>query len=84
MNTDLRLSKKVRFNERFAAEVLGEAFNIFNHQNVTGVNNTGYFVGGTTNAPTLTFNSNFGKVTNSNSNFAYSSRQIQIGFRFLF
>jgi hypothetical protein len=84
MNTDLRLSKKVRFNERFAAEVLGEAFNIFNHQNVTGVNNAGYFVGGTTNAPTLTFNSNFGKVTNSNSNFAYSSRQIQIGFRFLF
>jgi len=84
MNTDLRLSKKVRFTERFAAEVLGEAFNIFNHQNVTGINNTGYFVGGTANAPTLTFNSSFGKVTNSNSNFAYSSRQIQIGFRFLF
>jgi hypothetical protein len=84
MNTDLRLSKKVRFTERFAAEVLGEAFNIFNHQNVTNVNNTGYFVGGATNAPTLTFNSSFGKVTNSNSNFAYSSRQIQIGFRFLF
>jgi len=84
MNTDLRLSKKVRFTERFAAEVLGEAFNIFNHQNVTLVNNTGYFVGGTATAPTLSYNSSFGKVANSNSNFAYSSRQIQIGFRFLF
>ncbi len=25
-----------------AVELLGEAFNVFNHQNVTGVNNAGY------------------------------------------
>jgi hypothetical protein len=84
IDMDLRLSKKVRFGDRYSAEVLGEAFNLFNHQNVTGVNNTGYFVGGTVTAPTLSFNSPFGSVTNSNSNFAYTSRQIQIGFRFLF
>ncbi len=84
IDMDLRLSKKVRFTERYSAEVLGEAFNLFNHQNVTGVNSTGYTVGGTSAAPTLTFNSSFGKVTNSNSNFAYTSRQIQIGFRFFF
>jgi len=84
IDMDLRLSKKVRFGDRYSAEVLGEAFNLFNHQNVTGVNNTGYFVGGTATAPTLSFNSPFGSVTNSNSNFAYTSRQIQIGFRFLF
>jgi len=89
IDMDLRLSKKVRFTERFAAEVLGEAFNIFNHQNVTSVNTTGYILGSTTDAagnvsPTLNFNSSFGKVTNSNSNFAYTSRQVQIGFRFLF
>ena len=41
-------------------------------------------------APCLNFNVNsafapvFGTVANANSNFAYSSRQIQIGFRFLF
>jgi len=42
-------------------------------------------------APCLNFNVNsktfapvFGTVSNANSNFAYSSRQIQIGFRFLF
>jgi hypothetical protein len=26
----------------------------------------------------------FGSLTNANSNFAYTQRQIQIGFRFLF
>jgi hypothetical protein len=35
-------------------------------------------------APCLSFNAPFGTVTSANSNFAYSSRQIQIGFRFLF
>src|SRR2546427_682103 len=84
IDMDIRLAKKVRFGEHYSAEVLGEAFNLFNHQNVTGVNNTGYIVGGTATAPTLSFNSSFGSVTNSNSNFAYTSRQIQIGVRFLF
>lgn len=91
INMDLRLSKKVRFGERYAIELLGEAFNIFNHQNVTSVNNTGYIIGSTTVDPTtkavnatLNFNSSFGSVINSNSNFAYSPRQLQIGFRFLF
>jgi Carboxypeptidase regulatory-like domain len=84
VNVDLRLSKRVRLGDRYSFEALGEAFNLFNHQNVTGVNNTGYFVGGTATAPTLSFNSPFGSVTNSNSNFAYTSRQIQIGFRFFF
>lgn len=84
VNMDLRLSKRVRLGDRYSVEALGEAFNLFNHQNVTGVNNTGYFVGGTAAAPTLSFNSPFGTVTNSNSNFAYTSRQIQIGFRFFF
>jgi hypothetical protein len=91
IDMDLRLSKKVRFGERYAVELLGEAFNIFNHQNVTSVNNTGYIIGSTTADPTtkavnatLNFNSSFGSVINSNSNFAYSPRQLQIGFRFLF
>ncbi len=36
------------------------------------------------NLPCLNFNSPFATPTSGNSNFAYSSRQIQIGFRFLF
>jgi hypothetical protein len=63
---------------------MGEAFNLFNHFNATGVNTTGYIVGGTAAAPTLTYNPPFGSVTSANSNFAYSTRQIQLGLRFLF
>jgi len=84
INMDMRLAKKIRFTESKSVEILGEAFNIFNHQNVTGVNTQGYNLGGTASAPTLTYNAPFGSVTGSNSNFAYTSRQIQIGFRFFF
>jgi len=97
IDMDLRLSKRLKFGERYSAELLAEAFNIFNHQNVTGVNNTGYIISTTGNvntgnatvacstaAPCLSYNSSFRSATNSNSNFAYTPRQIQIGFRFFF
>ncbi len=94
---DLRISKRFNFTERFAAEVIGQAYNLFNHVNDTSANNTGYIIstsgttttsGGTvacsTASPCLNFNAPFGSITNANSNFAYSSRQVEIGFRFLF
>jgi hypothetical protein len=40
--------------------------------------------GGASPNPCLSFNAPFATPTSGNSNFAYSSRQIQIGFRFLF
>jgi len=96
-NVDLRLSKKFMFADRFGVEVLGEAFNLFNHVNVTGINTLGYIVStsGTVNtssgsaacssaAPCLSYNAPFGSVTNANSNYAFLSRQIQIGVRFTF
>jgi hypothetical protein len=94
---DLRLSKKFNFTERFAAEVIGQAFNLFNHVNATGITNSGYTIatsGNTTTSagtvactaasPCLNFNPTFGTINNGNSNYAYSSRQVEIGFRFLF
>jgi outer membrane receptor protein involved in Fe transport len=94
---DLRLSKRIPITEKYKVELIGEAFNLFNHVNVTSANNTGYIVsttGSVTNAngtfacssaaPCLSFNQPFGTVTNANSNFAYTSRQIQLGVRFLF
>jgi len=81
---DLRISKRFTFQEKYKVELLGEGFNLFNHVNFTGVNNTGYIIGGTTAAPTLTFNAPFSTFTSANSNFAYTVRQIQIGVRFLF
>jgi hypothetical protein len=81
---DMRLAKTFAFKENYKLQLIGEAFNLFNRQNVTGVNNLGYIIGGTATAPTLSFNSAFGTVTSANNNFAYSTRQIQIGARFQF
>ncbi len=76
---------------------LAECFNVFNHENVTGVNTTGYIfgspvLGNTTKGYTgdqtyttpLTYNSTFGSVTNVNSNYAYSPRQVQVALRLEF
>ncbi len=99
---DLRLSKSFTVREKYNLELLGDFFNVFNKQNVTGVNTTGYFVstgnvataGGTVAcsaaAPCLNFNTDnsfnplFGSITNTNSNFVYSPRQIQIGAKIKF
>jgi hypothetical protein len=100
---DLRLSKSFTFHERYRAEFLIEAFNLFNHVNVTGIQTTGYNIrtsnqstpSGTVTcssaSPCLQYNYNtstlapvFGTVTNANSNWAYSSRQIQWALRFHF
>ncbi|MGA2263717.1 MAG: TonB-dependent receptor, partial [Acidobacteriota bacterium] len=97
-DADLRITKKVNFGERYTLELRGEAFNLFNHVNVTGLNGTGYIVttsGTYTNPgggasvvcsaanPCLNYNAPFATVTSANSNFAWSTRQIQIGLRFV-
>jgi len=81
---DVKISKLIRYKERYSAEFSGEFFNVLNHQNVTQLNTTAYRVGGTAAAPTLTFNAPFQTVTNSNSNFAYRERQIQLGVKVKF
>jgi hypothetical protein len=95
----MRLSKRVKVGERVNLEFLAESFNIMNHQNITAVNSTGYFIGSTANAAkvvtgnTLTFNTSsansalplFGSVTNSNSSgFSFTPRQLQLGARVQF
>ena len=84
---DLRLSKRVSVKERVKLEFLGEAFNLANHQNVTGVNTTAYTVGSTTatKTNTLTYTTavpTFGATTFTNtSGFSFAPRQIQLGVR---
>ena len=92
-NLDLRLSKSIPIKEKVKVELMGEAFNLFNHFNATGVNTSGYSVttsgtisaisGGTVSctsaAPCLNYNTAFGTFSSANSNFVYSTRQIQIG-----
>jgi hypothetical protein len=91
---DLRLGKnfyidnKIPKFERVRLEVFAEVFNVMNHQNITGVTTEAYALtdtGTTPNVvPTLTPYPLFGKYTNSNSNYTYSPRQVQIAARLHF
>jgi Carboxypeptidase regulatory-like domain/TonB dependent receptor/TonB-dependent Receptor Plug Domain len=74
---DLRVSKFLSFHERYKLELSADFFNIANTQNVTQENTLGYTISGST----LKFNGPFGTITNSNSNFTYTPRQIQLGVR---
>jgi outer membrane receptor protein involved in Fe transport len=85
---DMRLQKDLRFTERFNLELLAEAFNLANHVNVTAVNSGAYSISGSSirynpfNPGTgLTGQSGFGSITNANSTFVYSQRQIQLGMK---
>lgn len=88
LDVDARLQKDIQLNERFNIELLGEAFNLLNHMNVTGVNSTAYSI----SSGKLTYNpfalnggksaeTGFGAITNADSTFVYSQRQIQLGLK---
>ncbi|MEK6299101.1 MAG: TonB-dependent receptor [Acidobacteriota bacterium] len=68
---DVRLSRRIRFTERFGAEVIAEAFNVFNRANLQLPNNV--FGTGTTPLPA------FGRATG-----ASDPRQLQFGLRLSF
>jgi hypothetical protein len=89
IQVDLRISKNFYFDklgEHWRLEILGEVFNLPNHQNITKVNNTAFAASGSTTSGvgTLTFAPTFGTYQNSNSNLLYSERQMQLGARLHF
>ncbi len=80
-NLDLRLSKRIRFTEKYNLELLAEGFNVLNRTHVFIQENLLYTRAN--NATTLTYNPLFGRSTeNSSSN--YRERQIQFAARFQF
>ena len=88
---DVRLQKQISFTERYKGEARLDLYNVYNHQNVTGVNTTAYAMTSSGNTATATFQDGtgttalFGAANNSNSSgFLYTPRQVQIGFKFLF
>jgi len=84
-NVDLRIAKKFNVWESTGLELFGEAFNLFNHVNVTTVGTRNYSMTGTAAAPTLTFDPQFGIPTGSTtSTGTLTQRQIQIGARLTF
>jgi len=84
---DMRVGKNFYVNaphfERVRLELFAEMFNVMNHQNITGVENDAYSLSSTTGT-TLTPYTTFGQYTNSNSNYTYSPRQMQIAVRLHF
>jgi hypothetical protein len=94
---DVRLQKQISFTDRYKAEARLDLYNVYNHQNVTGVSTTAYVLGGTSsstpNVSTATYQSGaagsgttlFGTTNNSNSSgFLYTPREVAISFKFLF
>jgi hypothetical protein len=75
-------------------ELRAESFNLFNHQNVTELETTGYYLSpGSMNGtlPTLNFltglkanTAAFGQPLNINATNFYRERQIQFGLRMKF
>jgi hypothetical protein len=83
---DLRLQKDIKISERLNLELLGEAFNLLNHQNVTGVSSNAYNISSSSlvyQAPSGSGTSatGFGTVSNADSTFVYSQRQMQLGVK---
>jgi hypothetical protein len=91
---DLRLGKTFDLGHLRELELLAESFNLFNHQNVTELETTGYYIESGTptgELPTLNFltglkanTTAFGQPLNVNATNFYSERQIQLGLRLRF
>jgi hypothetical protein len=91
---DLRLARRFNLGHMRQLELLAESFNLFNHQNVTELETTGYYLeSGSTDGtmPTLNFlnglkanTTAFGQPLNVNATNFYRERQIQVGLRFRF
>ncbi len=76
-NADMRYTRYIRFGERFSAEILAEAINVFNVKRVISVNSV---VGTNANGGLLAPLPDFSTVGPTGSD----SRQFQLGFKFNF
>jgi len=92
-NVDFRLQKEFTIHESWKLMLSGDAFNLLNHNNVTGVDTQMYTIcaanatcsslGSKPTVNTLVFNPHFG-VPIASSNTLIAQRQIQVGIRLNF
>lgn len=91
VNIDFRMQKQFAVWESWKLTLSGDAFNLFNHNNVTGVNTTMFTIcaagasctplgGAKPAANSLVFNPRFG-VPTASSNSLIAQRQIQVGIK---
>ena len=98
LNANLRISKTTqiapRVDPKLTLELLGESFNLLNHQNITSVDTTGYTISNSSTIgapPRLTWqsgtkpgSSQFGTRLNGNNTSLYQDRQIQVSAKLHF
>jgi hypothetical protein len=95
-NYDLRIMRQFTLFEKYRLEFLGEAFNLFNHTNISSVNTTAFnYVNAGTGActtaiaagangclvPSPTF---MAPTASSSTNGLYGARQLQVSAKFVF
>ena len=93
---DTRLGKRFEVRGHWELELMAESFNLFNHQNVTRIETTGYTIergGSAGDLPTLNFMTGltkaglpsttpeFGKPLDVNATNTYHPREFQLGLR---
>ena len=95
-NIDLRIMRQFTFLEKYHLQILAEAFNLFNHTNISGVNSTAFnYVAAGSGACTtaiaagangcLTPSPTFMAPTSSSStNGLYGARQLQVSAKLVF
>jgi hypothetical protein len=90
---DLRLGRRFDLGKMRQLELLAESFNLFNHQNVTELETTGYYIesGTSSTPPTLNFltglkanTTAFGHPLNVNATNFFRERQLELGLRLRF
>jgi hypothetical protein len=88
-NIDLRLSRRFRINEKQSLEFLAEAFNLFNHQQITGINNNMYTMPSSTAVvngvaqSNLVYDPTFGTYNQAGATL-YRERNVQFGIKYAF
>lgn len=95
-NVDFRIMREFTARERFRLQLIGEAFNVLNHTNITSVNGTAFnytalgsgvctaaVAGGTSGCivPNATF---LAPTSSTSTNGLYAARQLQISAKFVF
>jgi len=88
-DVDFRITRDFKlYHERYKLQIVGEAFNLFNHAMVTTVNFQAYGetnpVGSSTTNPTLTPQTGSFLTTSATSNSLNTARQLQISGKFFF
>ena len=91
---DVRLGRRINLGHTRELELMAESFNLFNHQNVTQIETTGYYISTGNTAgllPTLNFltglktgQTEFGKPLDVNATDFFRPRQFDFGLRMRF